>query len=125
MSYDNCKHNSFRHKDAVSDFIDNQIILLAHSSRKLLSRLIELQRFKFINRTNIPGPPEKIKTPIQLTKLAANHGDKAIMFILARHYMNGEGTEKNLEKAFYWYQKAAENSNEKAMFYLAECYVTG
>src|SRR3990170_2587345 len=24
-------------------------------------------------------------------------------------YENGEGTEKNLEKAFYWYQKSAEN----------------
>ncbi|CAG8618951.1 14314_t:CDS:2 [Rhizophagus irregularis] len=29
MSYDNCKHNSFRHKDAVSDFIDNQSTTLS------------------------------------------------------------------------------------------------
>ncbi|RGB29269.1 hypothetical protein C1646_818619 [Rhizophagus diaphanus] len=29
---------------------------------------------------------------------------------------HGKGTEKYLEKAFYWYQKAAENSNEVAMF---------
>ncbi|CAB5347617.1 unnamed protein product [Rhizophagus irregularis] len=28
---------------------------------------------------------------------------------LAIRYENGEGTEKNLEKAFYWYQKVAEN----------------
>ena len=32
---------------------------------------------------------------------------------LAICYKNGEGTEKNLEKAFYWYQKAAENRSEE------------
>src|SRR5205814_2189689 len=29
---------------------------------------------------------------------------------LARCYKNGEGIEKNLEKAFYWYHRAAENA---------------
>ncbi|EXX52258.1 Skt5p [Rhizophagus irregularis DAOM 197198w] len=47
------------------------------------------------------------------------------MFNLAKRYYNGEGTEKNLEKAFYWYQKAAENGYEKAMHNLAICYVNG
>ncbi|EXX55639.1 Ste11p [Rhizophagus irregularis DAOM 197198w] len=37
------------------------------------------------------------------------------MFNLATFYENGEGIEKNLEKAFYWYQEAAENGNEKAI----------
>ncbi|POG60501.1 kinase-like domain-containing protein [Rhizophagus irregularis DAOM 181602=DAOM 197198] len=44
------------------------------------------------------------------------------MFDLAICYKNGEGTEENLEKAFYWYQKAAESGDEKAMFNLAACY---
>ncbi|GET61899.1 kinase-like domain-containing protein [Rhizophagus irregularis DAOM 181602=DAOM 197198] len=30
-------------------------------------------------------------------------------------YENGEGTEKNLEKAYYWHQKAAENRDEKTL----------
>jgi hypothetical protein len=44
------------------------------------------------------------------------------MFNLAIFY---EETEKNLEKAFYWYQKAAENGDEKAMFNLALYYENG
>ncbi|UZO07249.1 uncharacterized protein OCT59_027541 [Rhizophagus irregularis] len=52
-------------------------------------------------------------------------GDKVTMFSLANNYKNGEGTEKNLEKAYYWYQKAAENGDEEAMFSLAICYNNG
>src|SRR5437773_4818974 len=44
---------------------------------------------------------------------------------LAACYYNGEGTEKNLEKAFYWYQKAAENGNNDAMNNLAYSYYNG
>ncbi|CAB4393543.1 unnamed protein product [Rhizophagus irregularis] len=47
------------------------------------------------------------------------------MFNLANCYYNGEGTEKNLEKAFHWYQKAAENGNEDSMFHLANYYKYG
>ncbi|POG70747.1 hypothetical protein GLOIN_2v1613066 [Rhizophagus irregularis DAOM 181602=DAOM 197198] len=32
------------------------------------------------------------------------------MLNLANWYYDGEGTKKNLEKAFYWYQKVAENN---------------
>ncbi|POG66278.1 kinase-like domain-containing protein, partial [Rhizophagus irregularis DAOM 181602=DAOM 197198] len=53
------------------------------------------------------------------------NGNKDAIFNLAVCYRNGEGTEKNLEKAFNWYQKAAENENEKAMFTLANCYYFG
>ncbi|CAB5379990.1 unnamed protein product [Rhizophagus irregularis] len=44
---------------------------------------------------------------------------------LAIYYKNGEGTEENLEKAFYWYQKAAENGDKEAQFNLGVCYEEG
>ncbi|PKC53201.1 hypothetical protein RhiirA1_479789, partial [Rhizophagus irregularis] len=59
-----------------------------------------------------------------LEKLAEN-GDKKAMNNLALHYKNGKGTEKNLERAFYWYQKSAENGDEDAMFNLALHYKNG
>ncbi|UZO08334.1 uncharacterized protein OCT59_028592 [Rhizophagus irregularis] len=40
-------------------------------------------------------------------------------------YENGGGTEKNKEKAFYWYNKAAENGNRDAQYNLGECYELG
>ena len=53
------------------------------------------------------------------------NGDKDAQYNLALLYTNGEGTEKNLEKAFYWYQKAAENGFEVAMYNLALYYENG
>ncbi|RGB28198.1 kinase-like domain-containing protein [Rhizophagus diaphanus] len=47
------------------------------------------------------------------------------MSYLAICYYNGEGTEKNLEKAFNWYQKAAKNDNNDAMKSLVTCYENG
>ncbi len=45
--------------------------------------------------------------------------------MLAKFYENGDGIEKNLEKAFYWYQKAAENGCGLAMLMLAKFYENG
>ncbi|RGB28202.1 hypothetical protein C1646_819278 [Rhizophagus diaphanus] len=47
------------------------------------------------------------------------------MFNLANRYYNGKGIEKNLEKAFHWYQKAAENGYTGAMNNLAYMYYNG
>ncbi|PKC17062.1 HCP-like protein [Rhizophagus irregularis] len=47
------------------------------------------------------------------------------MIDLAACYHDGKGTEKDLEKSFYWNQKAAENGDEKALFNLALSYNNG
>jgi TPR repeat protein len=38
----------------------------------------------------------------------ANEGDVVAQYVVAQRYEIGKGTEKNLEKAFYWYEKAAD-----------------
>ena len=40
---------------------------------------------------------------------AAEDDYENAMYNLALCYQYGKGTKKNLEKAIYWYQKAAEN----------------
>jgi len=57
-----------------------------------------------------------------LYRKAAENGNIKAQFNLATLYENGEGTEKNLEKAFYWYQKASENGNEAAQYNLVLSY---
>ncbi|RIA80726.1 hypothetical protein C1645_838169 [Glomus cerebriforme] len=58
-------------------------------------------------------------------ELETEIGNEIAMNSLAIHYYNGEGTEKNLEKAFYWCQEAAENDNKSAMNNLANSYYNG
>jgi TPR repeat protein len=40
-------------------------------------------------------------------------------------YYMGEGTEKNLEEAAHWFQKAANNGDYIAQYNLGECYELG
>jgi TPR repeat protein len=44
---------------------------------------------------------------------------------LALHYYNGDKIEKDLEKTFHWYQKAAEGGIVRAMHGLALHYCNG
>ncbi len=47
------------------------------------------------------------------------------IYSLAQFYKNGKEIEKDLEKSFYWYQKAAENGFIKAQYDLALLYQEG
>ena len=38
----------------------------------------------------------------------AGEGDVVAQYVVAQRYENGKGTEKNLDKAYYWYEKAAD-----------------
>ena len=55
----------------------------------------------------------------------AEKGDKVAQYNLGCLYERGEGTEKNLEKAFYWYQKAADNGHSDAQWWLGYLYERG
>src|ERR1051326_3623775 len=52
----------------------------------------------------------------------AGNGDRDSMNNLAIYYKD---VEKNFEKAFYWYQKVADNGDDSAMYNLAACYENG
>ena len=68
---------------------------------------------------------EKYPEAFQLLKLPAEKGYVKSQALLADIYHSGDGIEKNLEKAFYWYQKAARQGYSHAQFILAGMYYLG
>ena len=70
------------------------------------------------------NPHDKYKNFNEIKETAENNIKEA-QYNLAKCYENGEGTERNLEKAFYWYQKAAENGYTNAQVNLAVLYERG
>ncbi|CAI2169504.1 18939_t:CDS:2 [Funneliformis geosporum] len=57
--------------------------------------------------------------------ISAENGNEIAMYILAKFYQDEKRVEINLEKAFYWYQKAIEFDYEIALYDLAKCYQDG
>lgn len=51
---------------------------------------------------------------------SAQQGDAKAQAWLGYLYLNGEGVDKNIQQANYWYKLAAEQGEEEALEYLAE-----
>jgi len=58
-------------------------------------------------------------------KKSAKRGYDMSQNVLGILYENGEGIEKDLGKAIYWYNRAAENENEFAQYNLGRCHNLG
>lgn len=58
----------------------------------------------------------------QLYLKTAQEGDSYAMYKLGDAYLKGIGTDKNIEKAIAWLEKAAEAGNDNAMFELGLIY---
>lgn len=52
------------------------------------------------------------KSPIFWLEKAANQGHAKAQLLLGKCYENGEGVEKNHEKAVFWLEKAAAHAND-------------
>lgn len=55
----------------------------------------------------------------------AESGDVTAMYELGHAYNRGKGTDKDLEKAAYWYEKAVAGNNAKAQYDLGMMYAAG
>ena len=53
------------------------------------------------------------------------HGHLDAQFILAKCYQKGHGVAKNLDKAFRFYKRAADQGDVEAQFNIAFCYEKG
>ena len=62
---------------------------------------------------------------IAFLQASAEEGNCMAMLYLADCYLNGWGSEKNPEAAFFWYQRAAEEGSSQGMVGTANCYLNG
>ena len=57
--------------------------------------------------------------------LKAEQGDTNAQLQLGLYYKGLVNTNENLQKAFYWFEKASKSREPLPCFYLAECYTYG
>ncbi len=55
----------------------------------------------------------------------AENGDAKAQYKLGTRYLKGDGVEKDVARAFLWYQRAAEQGYVDAERYLAVCHASG
>lgn len=89
--------------------------------QKFAEKAMEIES-EYLSLDNPPEDPQ-VDFIEALEKIASKNLVLAQM-LLASWYEKGIYTETNLEKAFFWYQKASE-TNPDAMFYLAKAYLDG
>mmetsp|Transcript_19018 Transcript_19018/g.61991 ORF Transcript_19018/g.61991 Transcript_19018/m.61991 type:complete len:90 (+) Transcript_19018:1-270(+) len=63
---------------------------------------------------------EKLEEAVRYFALAADQGYTTGEFNLGMCYRDGEGTEVDLGKARYWFERAAAKGDEEAMKSLAD-----
>lgn len=78
-----------------------------------------------LNSTTGASKATKKEDPVQLLTQRAEGGDFAAQAKLAKWYRDGHMVQKNPQKAFYWYKKAAESNDPEALCNLGWCYIRG
>ncbi|MCF7935647.1 MAG: hypothetical protein K9L28_04835 [Synergistales bacterium] len=72
-----------------------------------------------------PGQSPQQKREIAALMTAARNGYPEKQYLLAERYYNGNGLQKDYQKALHWYQQAAGKGFGRAMFRLGYMYESG
>jgi TPR repeat protein len=62
-----------------------------------------------------------VEASFEAFSVLASDGDAESQYFLALHYMEGDGVEKDMQKAIYWLKKAVKKSHVDAASLLMEC----
>lgn len=103
-----------------------------YSSRHLATRcrlsliafVISYSSLSFANDIDPVTDEANVKAFLSISP-AAKSGNPAAQRLLASMYENGEGVEKDIVQAIYWYRKAADLDDDIAQFYLGYIYYQG
>jgi len=73
--------------------------------------------------TTATTPPDEVGNQALIQAASAGEGDA--LFEIGRRYTDGEGVERDLEKAVTWYEKSAETGYAPAQYRLGNFYEKG
>jgi len=82
-----------------------------------------LKRLLLVVVLLLPAVLQAQKVDLQAMRSQAEHGDAWAQLNLGAAYDNGIGTKRDVDKAIFWYRKAAEQGLAEAQFNLAHILV--
>ncbi len=102
------------------DFIASRKVPAPVNTNKAIVKAVKPSKPK-------PAIPLKTNasTPAPMIYSNAVNGDREAQYMLGSAYESGKGFSVNLQEAFKWYTKSAEQGHSTAQFRLANLYVTG
>lgn len=106
----------------IMNDLENNPVLIEKQEAAVLRKYFEDEKFAKWTDERIElensGKEDSFAFDMELAK----SGDAVAQNSLGRRYYYGLGTEKNIQKAVYWYTKSAQQRCEAAMRHLAEYY---
>ena len=93
-----------------------------YRERILKSTDLSEEQLAFLNQPKITAENTKI---FEHQKEEAERGSKKDMLKVARSYEKGIGTERDIEEAIAWYEKAANEGEPEALYKLSNFYCIG
>lgn len=69
--------------------------------------------------------PDRVPRHIRQLERAAKRGNSFAQYNLGAHLASGEGVERDLKRAAYWYRRAAAQEEPEAIYNLGLMHVTG
>lgn len=62
---------------------------------------------------------------LEEVEVGAERGDRIAQSILGSYYRDGRGVRQDYAKAFYWYQKSADQGYSGGQYYVGNSYISG
>ena len=106
----------------ITDDLVNNPDPVGDAAQDTLRRYFEDEEFSEFVDEALDNEKDETDDSFAADKEAAWSGDAEAQNRLGHRYYYGNGTEQNLEEAFYWYRESAKGGCEAGMLHLAEYY---
>ena len=101
------------------DILQIDIILVGNQKGIKLKKLLLLLLIGLSLHANIMEEIERFNTVLK----EAKEGDTLSQYWVAERYLNGKGTQQDLSKGVYWYEKSADKGYIKSIMSIGKIYI--